>query len=418
MIYGDFHIHSKYSRATSKSMDIKHLSIFGAMKGLNLIGTGDITHPKWIDEVKNETIDLGNGFYKSKYNDMRFMLSSEIATIYSQDNKVKRVHHVLFFPSFEVVQQFNDALRNYLANKGKKCNLSSDGRPIIGLSSPELCEIAFNISDKIMVIPAHIWTPWFSLFGSMSGFDKFEDCYKEYSDKIYAYESGLSSDPLMNWRLGQLSNKLLLSNSDCHGPGVDRIGREANAFNGDIFDFSYDKLCSSIKNNDLAYTIEVDPSYGKYHFDGHRKCNVCFEPKESLKNNNICPVCHKHLTIGVLHRVEELADKPEGFKPDKAVDYRYNVPLIEIISKLSGKGVGSKVVVAVYNDLIKKFDTEYSLLYDADLKAIDSSYLGLGNVVKSLRDKSMKVLPGYDGVYGEPVIDKQNGSPQRFIGDF
>jgi uncharacterized protein (TIGR00375 family) len=222
----------------------------------------------------------------------------------------------------------------------------------------------------------------------------------------------------MNWRLGQLSNKLLLSNSDCHGPGVDRIGREANAFNGDIFDFSYDKLFSSIKNNDLAYTIEVDPSYGKYHFDGHRKCNVCFEPKESIRYNNICPKCNKHLTIGVLHRVEELADKPEGFKPNKAVDYRYNVPLIEIISKLSGKGVGSKEVVAVYNDLIKKFGTEYSLLYDADLKMIDSSYFGLGMIVESLRNKSMKVLPGYDGVYGEPIINKQNYSSQRSIGDF
>ncbi len=417
MIYGDFHIHSKYSRATSKSMDIKHLSVFGAMKGLNLIGTGDITHPKWIDEVKNETIDLNNGFYKSKYNDMRFMLSSEIATIYSQDGKVKRVHHVLFFPSFEVVHQFNDSLRSYLEKKGKKCNLSSDGRPIIGLTSVELCDIAFKISDKILVIPAHIWTPWFSMFGSMSGFDKFEDCYKEYSNRIYAYESGLSSDPLMNWRLSQLSNKLLISNSDCHGPGVDRIGREANAFKGNILDFSYDKLCSSIKNRDLAFTIEVDPSYGKYHFDGHRKCNVCLEPKESQKNNNICPVCHKQLTIGVLHRVEELADKPEGFKPANSPDYKYNVPLIEIISKMSGKGVGTKLVVAVYNDLINKFGTEYSLLYDADLKAIDSSYSGLGRVVKSLRDKSMKVLPGYDGVYGEPVIEKQL-MPQKSIGDF
>jgi PHP family Zn ribbon phosphoesterase len=418
MIYSDFHIHSKYSRATSNTMDIKHLSIYGKMKGLNLIGTGDITHPKWINEVKNETTDLKNGFYKSNYNEMRFLLSAEIATIYSQDNKVRRIHHILFFPSFEIVEQFNDSLRKYLLNKGKKCNLSSDGRPIIGLTSVELCDIAFKISPNILVIPAHIWTPWFSIFGSMSGFDKFTDCYKEYSGKIYAYETGLSSDPLMNWRLSQLNNKLLISNSDCHGPFVDRIGREANAFNGDIFDFSFDKLYESIKKKDMAFTIEVDPSYGKYHFDGHRKCNVCFSPSESIKNNNICPICNKHLTIGVLHRVEELANFPLDYKPKNAIDFKYHVPLIEIISKLLGKGVKTKPVNLIYEDLIKKYGNEYSILYDLGIKEIDPSFNGLGRVIKSLRDKTMKVIPGYDGVYGEPVIEKLEKKVQKSVTEF
>lgn len=404
MIYADFHIHSKYSRATSKSMDIKHLSVFGKMKGLNLIGTGDITHPKWDQEVKEETIDLKNGFYKSKYNDMQFMLSSEIACIYPQDGKVKRIHHILFFPSFEIANQFNDSLRNHLFKKGKKCNLSSDGRPIIGLSSPELCEIAFGISDKIMVIPAHIWTPWFSLFGSMSGFDKFNDCYKEFSDKIFAYETGLSSDPIMNWKLKQLHDKLLISNSDCHGPNVDRIGRECNAFNGKIEDFSYDKLFESIKNKDLAFTLEVDPSYGKYHFDGHRKCSVCLEPKESIKLGNICPVCKKKLTIGVLHRAEELADFDE--KPKNAIDFKYHVPLIEILSKLIGKGVNTQAVNSAYSRLIEKFGNEFNIMLDLDIDAIESSFAGLGRIISQLRNNSLQVLPGYDGVYGEPVIER------------
>jgi uncharacterized protein (TIGR00375 family) len=406
MIYSDFHIHSKYSRATSKTMDIKHLSVYGKMKGLNLIGTGDITHPTWISEVKDETINLGNGLYKSKYNEMQFLLSTEIATIYSENKKVKRVHHILFFPNFEIVNQFNDALRTFLFAKGKKCNLSSDGRPIVGLTSVELCDIAFKISSKILIIPAHIWTPWFSMFGSMSGFDKVQDCYKEYSNKIYAYESGLSSDPLMNWRLSQLNNKLLISNSDCHGPYVDRIGREANAFKGNITNFSYDKLIQNIKNKEMEFTIEVDPSYGKYHFDGHRKCNVCFNPTESIKNNDICPKCKKHLTIGVLHRVEELANLPQNHKPKRAIDFKYHVPLIEIISKLVGKGIKTKTVPPIYDALIKKYDNEYYIMYDLDIKDINSSFEGLGPVIKSLREKTLKVIPGYDGVYGEPVIEK------------
>ncbi|MDD5499809.1 MAG: endonuclease Q family protein [Candidatus Nanoarchaeia archaeon] len=418
MIYGDFHIHSKYSRATSKSMDIKNLSIYGAMKGLNLIGTGDITHPKWINEVKSETIDLKNGFYKSKYNDMHFLLSSEISCIYSQDNEVKRIHHLLFFPSFEIAAQFNDALAKYLSAKGKKCNLLSDGRPIVGLTSVELCDIAFKISTKIMVIPAHIWTPWFSLFGSMSGFDKIEECYKEYSDKIYAYETGLSSDPTMNWRISNLKNRLLISNSDCHGPFVDRIGREANALKGSILDFSYDKLFERIKKRELEFTIEVDPSYGKYHFDGHRKCNVCLSPKDSIKNNDLCLFCKKKLTIGVLHRVEELADCPPNNRHENSADFHYHVPLIEIISKLYGKGINTKIVHSIYEDLIKKHGNEYSIMFDLSIEAIDASLKGLGPVIKSLRDKTMKVLPGYDGVYGEPIIQKIEPKLQKSVIDF
>jgi len=415
MIFADMHIHSKYSRATSNVMDIKNLSKYGAMKGLNIIGTGDITHPKWQEEVKNETEYLGNGIYKSKYNEMRFMLSSEISTIYSQDDLVRRVHHILLFKDFEQVNQFTDELKNRLLKRGKKCNLTSDGRPIIGMSSIELSEIFFNISNKGLLIPAHIWTPWFSLFGSKSGFNKIEDCYQEYSKKILAVETGLSSDPLMNWRLNNISDKVLVSNSDCHGPFVDRIGRECNAFKGEVSEFSYDKLYDSLKNKEMEFTVEVDPSYGKYHFDGHRNCNICFTPKQTIEHNKICPVCHKPLTVGVLSRVEELADEPEGYTPQNKIPFEYHIPLIEIISKLVGKGINTKIVHGLYEPLIKKYNNEFNIMFNVPIDEINSSMKGLGNVVQQLRNKTLKVKPGYDGVYGEPLIAQE--TPQKKLID-
>jgi PHP family Zn ribbon phosphoesterase len=244
-------------------MDIKNLSKHGSMKGLNIIGTGDITHPQWQSEVKRETEYLGDGVYKSKYNNMRFMLSSEIATIYSQDDNVRRVHHILLFPDFEIVDQFCDELRNKLLSRGKKCNLTSDGRPIIGMTSIELCETLFSISKKALLIPAHVWTPWFSVFGSKSGFDNFNNCYGEYSKNILALETGLSSDPPMNWRLKQIKNYSLVSNSDCHSPYVSRIGRECNAFKGEVEEFNYKSLYNSLKNKDLAFTV----TYKRIIFD-------------------------------------------------------------------------------------------------------------------------------------------------------
>lgn len=419
MIFADLHIHSKYSRATSNTMDIKHLSKYGVMKGLNIIGTGDITHPKWQEEVKKETEYLGEGVYKSKYNDMRFMLSAEIATIYSEDDAVRRVHHVLLFPDFEVTSQFCDVLRKKLYANNKRCNFTSDGRPIIGMTSVELCENLFSVSKNNMLIPAHVWTPWFSVFGSKSGFNNLKDCYKEYTKKIHALETGLSSDPPMNWRLTSIKEKALVSNSDCHGPFVDRIGRECNVFKGDIEGYDYNNLLHDLKNNNLAYTVEVDPSYGKYHFDGHRKCNVCCTPKESIKNNNKCPVCNQGLTIGVLHRVNELADKEEGYTPSSGARFEYHVPLIEVLSKLMNKGVKTKAVFETYSALINKFGNEYNICFKAGINEIESSYKGLGLVITSLRDKTMKVIPGYDGVYGEPVINPAEFvKPQTSLKDF
>lgn len=418
MIFADLHIHSKYSRATSKFMDIKHLSKYGLMKGLDVIGTGDITHPKWQDEVKEHTEFLKDGVYKSKYNNMKFVLSSEIATIYSQGGSVRRVHHVLLFPDFEIVDQFCGELKNKLYKRGKKCNLTSDGRPIIGMDSFELCETLFKVSNRALLIPAHIWTPWFSLYGSKSGFNKISDCYGEYSDKILAVETGLSSDPPMNWRLHDISDKLLISNSDCHSPFVNRIGRECNVFKGEAENFTYSELVDCLKNKKMEFTVEVDPSYGKYHFDGHRKCSVCFTPKQSISNNNKCPVCSKELTIGVLHRVEELADEGEDYKPKNNIPFEYHIPLIEVLSNLMNKGVKTQTVSKVYNRLIEKYDNEFNICFNLSIEEIESSFKGLGRIIQQLRSKSLKVKPGYDGVYGEPVISEVLKKPQKNLSDF
>ncbi len=411
MIYADLHTHSKYSRATSNKMNIKHLSINGCVKGLNLIGTGDFTHPEWLKEIKENTIHKESGILESKHNDMKFMLTSEIATIYSQNQKVRKIHHIIILPSLEHVEQFNDLLRKKLYKKGKKCNLTHDGRPIIGMTSIELAETVFSVHDKALLIPAHIWTPWFSLFGSKSGFNNISDCYGEYTKKILSVETGLSSDPLMNWRLSMLDDYTLISNSDCHSPYVYRIGRECNVFTWDRI--SYDNLYNTLRTRKgFEHTIEVDPGYGKYYFDGHRKCGVCLKPKESMKMNNECPECGKKLTIGVLHRVEQLADREEGYKPKKRIPFKYHIPLIEIISKILGYGVKTKKVNNYYNNLIKKYDNEFNIMFNIDTKELDNKLLA--HTINELRNNNLKISPGYDGVYGEPVIEKQQSSLSCF----
>ncbi len=396
--FADLHIHSKYSRATSSSMDIPNLVKYGMMKGLNIIGTGDITHPLWRKEVKSEVSEIGEGLYER--DGMRFVLSSEISTIYSYRGRIRRVHHLVLFPSFDLVEKFVERAKSYLRSKGKRANFESDGRPILGLSSKELAKLLFSTSERILLIPAHIWTPWFSLFGSKSGFNSMEECYGEYYDRIYALETGLSSDPPMNWRVPDIDNKLLVSNSDCHSPFVNRIGRECTVFRGTIS--SYDDLYKKVVKKEVEFTVEVDPSYGKYHFDGHRNCNVVMSPKEAKKYDNLCPVCHKPLTLGVLHRVEDLAQRNEGYKPEGAIPFEYHIPLIEIISHLLGKGVSSKSVFDKYSSLVEQYSNEFNMMFNLELDELDKAMKGLGKIVGMLRDKKMVVKPGYDGVYGEP----------------
>lgn len=402
-VISDFHIHSKYSRATSERLDIPGLVKNARLKGLNLLGTGDFTHPLWIRELKESLREDGSGLLFDPTG-FPFVLSAEISSIYSDGGKVRKVHNVMLAPSIEVAEHVNEALSR------KGVNLKSDGRPICGIKCPELVEIVRGVDKGVEVIPAHVWTPWFSLFGSMSGFDSVEECFKDQTKHIHALETGLSSDPAMNWRLSQLDKYALVSNSDSHSFWPWRIGREANAF--EMARLAYDEFISILREKDpkkFLYTIEVDPSYGKYHYDGHRLCNVSMEPGQSIKNNNRCPVCGRQLTIGVLHRVEELANRPEGFVPENAIPFKSLIPLSEIISAVLGiSQLYSKKVWEQYDRLIKAFGSEFSVLLDAPRDALEKTAgERLASAINDVREGRVTIRPGYDGVYGVPVFGSE-----------
>ncbi len=400
-IFADLHIHSKHSRATSKDMDMEHLTKYAKIKGINLLGTGDFTHPLWIRELKNNLTEDGSGVLKTK-DGLNFLLQTEISLMYTQDSRSRKVHNLILAPDFEIVEQINTELL-------KRGRLDYDGRPIFGFTCVELVEMMKNIDKRIEIIPAHAWTPWFGLLGSKSGFDSVEGCFQEQAKHIFALETGLSSDPAMNWRLSGLDKYALISNSDSHSFWPWRIGREANIF--DFDKLTYDGLIKAIKNKDSNHflsTIEVDPSYGKYHYDGHRACNVCMTPSEALKNRDICPVCKKEMTIGVLHRVEELADRPEGFKPKNAIPFKKLLPLSEIISAVTGVlQLYSKTVWEIYNKLIMNFDNEFNVLLNVnqgDLSKVSGDKIA--KAVIDNREEKIRITPGYDGVYGRAVFDE------------
>ena len=401
-VIADLHIHSKYSRATSTQLTPANLAKYARIKGLNLLGTGDFTYPAYLEELKLEMTEDGTGILKDREG-FGFILSGEVSSIYSQGGKVRRVHNIILAKSFEVAEQINEALTR------RKVNLNSDGRPICGIPCPELVELILGVDREAEVIPAHAWTPWFSVFGSESGFDSIRDCYKDQARNIHALETGLSSDPAMNWRLSSLDRFSLVSNSDSHSFWPWRIGREANVF--ELKDLTYGDLLSAIREKDpkrFLYTIEVDPSYGKYHFDGHRACSVSLSPDEARKLGNWCPVCKRQLTIGVLHRVEELADRPEGYVPKGAIPFKSLIPLTEIISAQMGiDQLYSKKIWAVYNQLIKAFGSEFTVLLDAELaelkKALPAEHR-LAEAIVNVRQGKVEIRPGYDGVYGYPVF--------------
>lgn len=409
-IYADLHIHSRYSRATSPKLDVENLEKYARIKGLNLLGTGDFTHPLWLKELR-EKLNEGDGILKTK-SGFGFVLQAEISDIYSQGGKVRKIHNIILAPSFAVVDQINEFLE-------KKGNLEADGRPIFGkMTCEELVEGLMGISKDIEVIPAHIWTPWFSLFGSMSGFDTVEECYGDQTKHIHAMETGLSSDPPMNWRLSQLDRFNLVSNSDAHSFWPWRIGRECNAFD---IDLSYKNVVNAIRTGkNFVETIEVDPAYGKYHFDGHRKCNVCMDPAEAIKLGDKCPKCGRPLTIGVLHRVEELADRPDGYVPKEKLGFRTLMPLAELISLSTGvKQLHSKRVMGAYDKLIKEFGNEFTILLDViegDLRKVAGEELA-GLILKNRRGE-VKVNPGYDGVYGEVVSAEEGLKLQKNLEEF
>ncbi len=394
----DFHIHSKYSRATSKDMDLEALDKWAKIKGIKVLGTGDFTHPQWLKNLKEKLEPAEPGLYKLKKNDQgtRFILTAEISCIYSKNNRVRKIHIIVFSPSFEICEKINTQL-------GWIGNLKSDGRPILGLDAKELAKIVLNTSQECLVVPAHIWTPWFSMFGSKSGFDSIEECFEDYSKYIYAGETGLSSDPAMNWRISNLDKIALISNSDAHSPR--KIGREANVFDTEL---SYSAIAEAIKSKDPAKflsTIEFFPEEGKYHYDGHRNCNIVLSPKESKKYNNICPNCGKPLTLGVLNRVEELADREEGAKPEKTTPFKSLIPLEEIIANALGQGVATKGVAREYDNLIKEFKDEFEILLNVPQKNLEQASLAeIAEGIIRVRQGKVSLEPGYDGVYGKIKI--------------
>ena len=418
-LIADFHIHSKYSRATSKDMDLEHLTLWAGYKGIDLLGTGDFTHPFWFAELEKKLEEVTPGVYELRkefqgtswqIRKIKFILTAEVSSIYSQGGKVRKIHTLIFAPSMEAAGKLNHRLEGI-------GNLYSDGRPILGLSARDLAKIAFDIDENFLVVPAHAWTPWFSIFGSMSGFDSIEECFGELAPKIYAIETGLSSDPEMNWRLSKLDNIALISNSDSHSP--QKIGREANFFEiKDDAALNYSLIAEIIRDSSprkrqelkpiensldrMLYTIEFFPEEGKYHFDGHRFCQISFSPEESKKNNNLCPKCKKSLTIGVLNRVQSLADRPKEEKPDGAVPSFHLVPLDEIIAEALGIGKQSKAVLSSYLDLINHFGSEFSILLDKNYEELEEGGCPAKIIegIRAVREGKVKKTPGFDGEYG------------------
>ena len=398
MLIADFHIHSKYSRACSENLTLENIDLYANKKGLDILGTGDMTHPKWFNEIKNKLKEKEGekGIYELKENPhVRFVLSTELALVFEKDKKIRKIHIVVLAPSIEVLEKINNELSRY-------GNLAIDGRPTLNISGAEIIDLFKSISNDIFVFPAHAWTPWFGVFGSKSGFDSLKEAFDERYKEIYAIETGLSSDPPMNWRISSLDDIALISNSDAHS--LENLGREANMF--DLEKISYINIISSIKNKTFYGTLEYYPEEGKYHFDGHRNCNVELAPKDAIKMNNICPICKKPLTLGVLHRIEDLADRDVGYIPKNAKPFKHIIPLLELISYVSNKNKYSKVVRDSYNYLITQYKNEINLLLNADLDSIKSFNEDLAKALYNIRNDKVNVIPGYDGVFGR--IDPLN----------
>ncbi|MEO0181254.1 MAG: endonuclease Q family protein [candidate division WOR-3 bacterium] len=386
----DLHIHSSYSRATAKGMTPRLLAETAKQKGISLLGTGDIFHPDWREELERELEEKGRGIYHLEGVD--FILTGELSFIYPKRGSVRKVHILYALPSFRDVEKLVRGMGQY--------NLTSDGRPILGEDAAEFTKFILDHVPDAMVIPAHIWTPWFSVFGSNSGFNSLQEAFGPLVDSITALETGLSSDPPMNWRVSELDRFSLVSNSDAHSP--DRIGREANVFSGPLDYFQLKEALEKKDRSRFLFTIEFYPEEGKYHYDGHRVCKVVFHPRETKKHNGICPVCGKPVTVGVLHRVEELADRPEGEKPPSAIDYRSLIPLREIIGDVLGTSPSSKSVDNIYSKLISGLGSEMNVLLNASLEDIAKfSDSTIAKGVAAARRGDVDIIPGHDGEYGK-----------------
>ncbi|MBT4120565.1 MAG: DNA helicase UvrD [Candidatus Magasanikbacteria bacterium] len=410
----DLHIHSKYSRACSPGLELPSIAAACEVRGINIVATSDFTHPAWFSHMQDFLIEDTSGIYKLKdgSSSTRFILGTELSCIKKHKNKTRRIHVCVFAPNLEVVEKFN----NRLEEMG--FNLKSDGRPILGLPVKELLKIMLEIDERMVMIPAHAWTPWFGIFGSKGGYDTLEEAFEELAPHIFAIETGLSSDPIMNWRLSMLDNITLISNSDAHSCA--KLGREANVmqFNSDS-EVAYDEIMRILRENDkekFLYTIEFYPEEGKYHYDGHRDCKFVCAPDKTEKLKGICPKCKKPLVIGVENRVHELSDRSiEDIEKirSKKIPYKSLVPLPEIIADVFGCGVNTKKVKAEYDSLIEKIGNEFYILIEADLKLIEkNTSKQIAIAVDRVRKGKIFVKPGYDGEFGIVKVfgdDKDRG---------
>ena len=423
-IIADIHFHSRYSRAVSSQMVLPTIADWARKKGIGLVSSADWTHPIWFRELKANLKETAEGVYKLKnYEEDHplFLLTTEVSSIYSQGGETRRIHTLIFAPNLETVDKINQELIK------RGMNLMSDGRPIMGLSAKAIAEIVFTVDERCLIVPAHVWTPWYSLYGSKSGFDSIKECFEDLETYIYAVETGLSSDPAMNWRIEELGERSIISFSDAHSP--QKMGREATIFNLDKLTFSnIRKALMGEGNQEIAYTIEFYPEEGKYHYTGHRKCKVVYSPKETRKKGTICPVCGKGLTVGVMSRVESLASKgieieteTDEFgvqwvkdKEDKNPPYVMLVPLLEIISEAVSSGVGSQKVLNVYEQLIISFKNEFNVLLKTPVGEIERiSGERVAEGIGKVRSGDIVIEPGYDGVFGKVKIwreeEKEDG---------
>jgi len=407
-IIADLHIHSGYSRATSKQMTLDTLALWARLKGIGLIGTGDFTHPAHFASIEEQLEPTGNGlFVLKKKNDgqaTHFMLSAEVSNIYSQGGKTRKIHSLIFSPSLEAARKINAAFSSL-------GNISSDGRPIFGFPAMDLVKIVMDASPEAMLVPAHAWTPWFSIFGSRSGFDSIEECFGDYSEHIHAIETGLSSNPEMNWRVSALDSITLISNSDAHSPS--KLGREANVFDCAMDYFEIRDILIKKDNKRFLYTIEFYPEEGKYHSDGHRACGVRLTPRQTRALSGNCPECGKPLTVGVLSRVEELSDRQAGFTPESAIPARHLIPLEEILAESLGVGVGSVKVEREYKRLCSKA-SEFSYLLDMDESELhEAAGARTASAIMKVRAGDIFITPGFDGEFGRVSIFREEGAALR-----
>lgn len=415
----DLHVHSRFSRATSKNLDLEHLYVSAQLKGITVVATGDITHPEWFKEVSEKLEPAEPGLYRLKKNiekyceeqvpfscrsKVRFVLNSEISSIYKKMGKTRKNHNLVFLPDLSVAETFNRKL-------AKIGNIVSDGRPILGFDARNLLEILLATSDQAFMVPAHIWTPWFSLLGSKSGFDSLEDCFDDLSCHVFAVETGLSSNPIMNWRVSFLDGLTLMSNSDAHSP--DKLGREANIFDTDLSYPAIKKAIQYRKACTFLGTYEFYPEEGKYYFDGHRNCKVSFSPEMTLSYGGNCPVCNRPLTIGVLNRVKELSDRKEGEKPQNTSPYYSIIPLKEILSEILKIGRDSQKVMQHYQHCLCFMGSELAILDSITLSDIESAGIPmLKEAIKRMRESNIHIIPGYDGEFGKIQIFTENEKKQ------